>query len=141
MILGRRRISPGMEKTWKFGSGAGGGCLMDPGIHLLDLINVINDFKEMSVVGASAWQGFWKTGIEEEAHVLLRSTTGFSAKLQTSIVRWRSVFQLEIHGEFRLRDRKWAQSQLWRTNLCSRSALGLAKGQGPGCSGGVGSKK
>jgi len=99
MILGHGG-SPGMEKTWKLDPvRAGGGCLIDPGIHLLDLVNVINDFKELSVVGASAWQGFWKTGIEEETHVLLRSPAGFSANLQISVVRWRSIFRLEIHGE------------------------------------------
>jgi len=99
MVLGHGG-SPGMEKTWKLDPvRAGGGCLIDPGIHLLDLVNVINDFKELSVVGASAWEGFWKTGIEEETHVMLRSPAGFTANLQISIVRWRSVFRMELHGE------------------------------------------
>jgi predicted dehydrogenase len=99
MVLGHGG-SPGMEKTWKLDPArAGGGCLIDPGIHLLDLVNVINDFKQMSVLGVSTWQGFWKTGIEEESNVLLKSAAGFSASLQISIVRWRSIFRMEIHGE------------------------------------------
>lgn len=88
--------SPGMEKGWKFDPvKAGGGCLIDPGIHLLDLCLCLAP--HLGVVNVKAWSGFWKTGIEEEAHILLQSgKTVFN--VQVSIVRWRSVFRLDING-------------------------------------------
>lgn len=96
MILGHGG-APGMERGWKFDPvRAGGGCLIDPGIHLLDLCNLLAQEMPQPVAG-NAWSGFWKTGIEEEVHLLLKSRdTIFN--LQVSVLRWRSTFQMEIHG-------------------------------------------
>ncbi|MEP6669089.1 MAG: Gfo/Idh/MocA family oxidoreductase [Chthoniobacter sp.] len=95
MVIGHGG-SPGMEKGWKFDPiKAGGGCLIDPGIHLLDLCHCLAP--DVSLESIHAWSGFWKTGIEEETHLLLRSgRTIFN--VQVSVVRWRSVFRLELHG-------------------------------------------
>ncbi len=96
MVLGHGG-APGMEKGWKFDPvRAGGGCLIDPGIHLLDLCNLLAQDPPQPV-GGNAWSGFWKTGIEEEVHLLLKSReTIFN--LQISVLRWRSTFRMEIHG-------------------------------------------
>ena len=89
--------APGMELGWKFDpEKAGGGCLIDPGIHILDLCHQLIP-SNVTLVGASSWSGFWKTGIEEEVHLLL-SGEGVTINIQVSIVRWRSVFRLELHG-------------------------------------------
>jgi predicted dehydrogenase len=95
MVLGHGG-SPGMEKGWKFDpEKAGGGCLIDPGVHLLDLCCCISPGLKLSHLGA--WSGFWNTGIEEEAHLLLQGgATIFN--VQVSVVRWRSTFLLEVHG-------------------------------------------
>jgi predicted dehydrogenase len=95
MLLGHGG-SPGMEKGWKIDpSKAGGGCLIDPGIHLLDLCHCLSS--EVTLNHLHAWSGFWKTGVEEETHLLLHGgSTIFN--LQVSLVRWRSVFRLELHG-------------------------------------------
>ncbi len=95
MMLGHGG-SPGMEKTWKFDPvKAGGGCLIDPGIHLLDLCHCFEP--GLTVSHLHTWSGFWKTGIEEETHLLLHGgSTIFN--VQVSIIRWRSVFRLEVHG-------------------------------------------
>lgn len=89
--------APGMEQTWKLDPvRAGGGCLIDPGVHLLDLCLLLAQ-PRLAVAAATKWEGFWNTGIEEEVHLLLKSgETVFN--LQISIVRWRSSFRLEIHG-------------------------------------------
>jgi len=96
MVLGHGG-APDMDKGWKFDPvRAGGGCLIDPGIHLLDLCHLLAP-EDIRAIGGSAWSGFWKTGIEEEVHLLLKSgRTTFN--LQISVVRWRSVFRMEIHG-------------------------------------------
>jgi predicted dehydrogenase len=95
MLLGHGG-SPGMEKGWKFDPvKAGGGCLIDPGIHLLDLCYCLTP--DVSLDGLRSWSGFWKTGIEEETHLLLHGgETTFN--VQVSVIRWRSVFRMELHG-------------------------------------------
>jgi len=88
---------PGQEKTWKLNEErAGGGCLIDPGIHLLDICLLLAP-DGLEVAGGTSWSGFWKTGIEEDVNLLLRGKT-FSISLHVSIVLWRSVFRMAVHG-------------------------------------------
>jgi predicted dehydrogenase len=91
--------APGMEQGWKFDPvRAGGGCLIDPGIHLMDLIGLLFERRSIDVVGGTAWSGAWNTGIEEEVRLLLRAGETAIA-LDLSVVRWRSVFRIEVHGD------------------------------------------
>jgi predicted dehydrogenase len=91
--------APGMEGSWKLDPiRAGGGALIDPGIHLLDLGLLIAS-EPLRVQGGTAWAGFWRTGVEEECHLLLSGDRLAIVNLQTSIVRWRSTFRLEVRGE------------------------------------------
>ena len=88
---------PDSAKGWKLDPiRAGGGCLIDPGIHLLDLAGLISP-ERLSVRGGWSWEGFWNTGIEEECRVHL-DAGAFLIDLDISIVRWRSVFRMEVHG-------------------------------------------
>lgn len=87
---------PDMKKGWKLDPvRAGGGCLIDPGIHLLDICNLLSS--NIKVIDGLLWKGFWNTGIEEECHLLFKCET-FIINLQISIVRWRSTFYLEVNG-------------------------------------------
>jgi predicted dehydrogenase len=70
--------------------------LIDPGIHLLDLCLLLAP-DGLEVAGGSTWSGFWKTGIEEDVNLVLRGKQ-FSIALHISIVMWRSVFRMAIHG-------------------------------------------
>jgi predicted dehydrogenase len=89
--------SPG-QQTWKLNEiRAGGGCLIDPGVHLLDLCLLLGG-KNIEYSGGNAWSGFWKTGIEEDVQLLLRTRDGVSISAQISITRWRSTFSLTLHG-------------------------------------------
>jgi predicted dehydrogenase len=91
--------APGMEKGWKLDPvRAGGGALIDPGIHLLDLALLLAG-EALEVRGGSTWTGFWGTGVEEECHLLLAGSRLPAVNLQISIVRWRSTFRLEVHGD------------------------------------------
>jgi len=95
MVLGHGG-APGMEKSWKLDPiRAGGGVLLDPGIHLLDLCLLLSP--QLKLKSASAWSGFWNTGIEEE--VRLQFTEGKKLiNLDLSVVRWRSTFKIEVNG-------------------------------------------
>ena len=90
--------SPGMEKSWKLDlDKCGGGCLIDPGVHLLDLILELS-YGELKVDKVKSWSGFWNTGIEEEVHALMSDEFGTIFNMQVSLNKWRSSFKLEING-------------------------------------------
>jgi predicted dehydrogenase len=90
--------SPGMENSWKLQKDkCGGGCLIDPGIHVFDLINCIS-FGKIKINSVSDWKGFWNTGVEEEAHVLAKDENGSIFVIDLSLSRWRSEFSISING-------------------------------------------
>lgn len=89
---------PGMERNWKLDPReAGNGVLIDSGIHLLDVARLLAGEDIVPLCGVS-YRGFWRTGVEEECHLLLRSATLPILSVQASIVRWRSTFRIEVHG-------------------------------------------
>jgi len=89
---------PEDQNSWKLNKErAGGGALIDPGIHLIDLCNLVAE--NLEFIGGLSWNGFWKTGIEEECRLLLRSKNIPMLDLTISVIRWRSTFRLEFFGE------------------------------------------
>jgi predicted dehydrogenase len=96
MILGHGN-SPGMETSWKMDPARCGGCNTDLGGHLIDLVLQLACGK-VSVDYAKSWAGYWNTGIDEEAHMMMSDETGTIFNAQTSMNRWRSTFRLEING-------------------------------------------
>jgi len=88
--------SPQMN-SWKLSpSKVGGGCLIDPGIHFIDLCRIISKDR-LKIKTGMTWNGFWNTGIEEECHIIFDGG-GFIINLNLSIVRWKSTFKIEING-------------------------------------------
>jgi predicted dehydrogenase len=89
---------PKDKTSWKLDPvRAGGGVLIDPGIHLLDLMNLLED-RPPDFIGGTAWSGFWNTGIEEDIHFIAAGSACPVYDVKISIVRWRSLFRLEAHG-------------------------------------------
>jgi len=88
---------PGDEKTWKLDPlRCSGGALLDPGIHVLDLCSILAG-KSPDIIAATSWNGFWKTGIEEDVQLLLKSGQ-LNISLEISVVRWRSHFEIFALG-------------------------------------------
>ena len=90
--------APGMEKSWKLNKDrCGGGCLIDPGVHILDLMLLLSS-GTLKIDGMSKWSGFWNTGIEEEVHLLLSDEMQTIFTADISLNRWRSKFSMELNG-------------------------------------------
>jgi predicted dehydrogenase len=90
--------SPDDVSGWKLDPvRAGGGCLIDPGIHLLDLASEAES-GPLAVRGGNCWSGFWNTGIEEDCQLVLGGKTIPTINMNVSVVRWRSTFRIELLG-------------------------------------------
>ena len=84
-----------------FGSGwraerkyAGGGILLDQGIHMLDLIQLFcGDFP---VVHSFVSNEYWKCDIEDNVFALMRNAQGKVAMLHSTATQWQHLFSLDI---------------------------------------------
>ena len=77
---------------------AGGGILIDQGIHMLDLfLYLAGDFDS---VKAEVSNLYWKMDVEDNAFVILRNTeTNCVASLHSTMTQWRHLFSLEVFLE------------------------------------------
>ena len=73
---------------------AGGGILLDQGIHMLDLIRYFScDYEE---IYSFISNNYWGHDIEDDAFVLMRSKQGQVASLHSTAKQWQHRFRLEI---------------------------------------------
>ena len=83
------------RESWRTNSDiAGGGILLDQGIHLLDLFHLF--LGPLAVVDAVLVDSFWGAGLEDNVFVLLRSEQGVPAFLHSSATLWKHTFRIEI---------------------------------------------
>lgn len=78
---------------------AGGGIMLDQGIHMLDLfLHFAGDFDEVYAFVSNL---FWKIeGIEDNCFAIFRdSRSGICASLHSTMTQWRYLFSLEIFLE------------------------------------------
>lgn len=77
---------------------AGGGILMDQGIHMLDLFLHLSG--NYDVVKAEVSNLYWNMDVEDNAFVILKdSQSGRVASLHSTMTQWRHLFSLEIFME------------------------------------------
>lgn len=89
---------PGIENTWQLKKNkAGGGVIVDPGIHLLNLINYL--CKNLKIKHVEKINKFWKQGIEEDAVLIFTSKTIPLIVVNLSITKWRSTFEINLNGD------------------------------------------
>lgn len=73
---------------------AGGGILLDQGIHMLDLIRYFSgDYDE---IHSFITNDYWKNDVEDNAFILMRNKEGQIASLHSTATQWQHRFRLEI---------------------------------------------
>jgi len=73
---------------------AGGGILLDQGMHMLDLFLMLcGDFQEVKSFVSNC---YWKGDVEDNVFAILRNNDGQVASLHSTITQWRYLFSLEI---------------------------------------------
>lgn len=73
---------------------AGGGILLDQGIHMLDLFRYFcGDFTEAKSIVTTS---FWNIPVEDNAFAILRNPQNQVALLHSSATQWKHRFSLEI---------------------------------------------
>ena len=87
----------GYEKEWRADPKlAGGGELIDQGVHLIDLAGIF--LGEFTIVEGHATTYFWNMPVDDNAFLSLRNAAGNTAWLHVSCSEWKNLFSLEIYG-------------------------------------------
>ena len=93
-IYGKSSIIP-FDKGWRAERQyAGGGILLDQGIHMLDMICYFaGDFEEVKSFVSNS---YWHHDVEDNAYAIMRSRKGCVAMLHSTATQWQHKFRLEI---------------------------------------------
>ena len=93
-VYGKSRIIS-YESDWRTKRElAGGGILLDQGIHMVDLMRLlVGDFSE---VHSFVSNRYWQHDVEDNAYALMRTPDGVVAMLHSSATEWRHRFSLEV---------------------------------------------
>ena len=88
-------ISYGQKSDWRVDRDlAGGGILLDQGIHMVDLMRLFGgEFHEVHSIVSN---DFWHHDVEDNAYALMRSDSGVVAMLHSTATEWRHRFRLEV---------------------------------------------
>jgi predicted dehydrogenase len=88
-------VTFGQKSDWRTKRAiAGGGILLDQGIHMVDLLRLFGG--EFNEVHSFISNDFWHHDVEDNAYALMRSDDGVVAMIHSSATQWRHMFSLEI---------------------------------------------
>ncbi len=73
---------------------AGGGILLDQGIHMIDLLNYF--FGGFNEVKSFVSQTYWDIPLEDNAFILLKNDNNQFASFHSSSTQWKHIFRLEL---------------------------------------------
>ena len=87
----------GYEREWRADPElAGGGELIDQGVHLIDLARLfVGDIVKTQ---GYAKTYFWDMPVDDNAFLLLTARGGQTAMLHVSCTEWKNLFSFEIYG-------------------------------------------
>lgn len=94
-VYGKSQLVTFGQTSWRTDRAlAGGGVLLDQGIHMVDLIRLFGG--EFEEVHSFISNDYWKHDVEDNAYALMRSSEGIVAMLHSSATQWRHRFNLDI---------------------------------------------
>lgn len=89
----------GYENEWRNKPElAGGGELLDQGVHLIDLAFWFLEDSFEKVHGTIA-RNYWSQNLEDNAFITLQNRSGITVSLHVSWTQWQKKFLWEIYGE------------------------------------------
>lgn len=93
-VYGKSKVTP-FEGSWRSERKyAGGGILLDQGIHMVDLMRLFcGEFIEIKSYVSN---DYWKCDVEDNAYALMKDEKGRVAMLHSSATQWQHRFLLEI---------------------------------------------
>lgn len=93
-VYGKSKIVS-FESSWRTERKiAGGGILLDQGIHMVDLINLFcSDFVEVKSMVSNS---YWKYDVEDNAYAIMKDKNGRVAMLHSTATQWQHKFNLHI---------------------------------------------
>ncbi len=93
-IYGKSSIIP-FDRGWRAErQQAGGGILLDQGIHMLDMIRYFGG--EFGEVKSFVSNNYWHHDVEDNAYAIMRNREGCVAMLHSTATQWQHKFRLEI---------------------------------------------
>jgi len=93
-VYGKSKIIS-FDSTWRTERElAGGGILLDQGIHMVDMMRLFAG--EFSTVYSIISNDYWQHDVEDNAYALMKTESGIVAMLQSSATQWRHRFHLVI---------------------------------------------
>ncbi len=93
-VYGKSKIIPFADAWRGKRKYAGGGILLDQGIHMVDLIRLFAG--EFVDVHSFISNDFWRHDVEDNAYALMRTRTGVVAMVHSSATSWRHRFHLDV---------------------------------------------
>ena len=97
-VYGKSKLVTFNQPDWRTKRDiAGGGVLLDQGIHMLDLMRLFSG--EFDEVHSFVSNSHWNYDVEDNAYAILKSKNGVVAMINSSATQWRHRFQLDINLE------------------------------------------
>ncbi len=94
-VYGKSMLISFGQTTWRTQRDvAGGGILLDQGIHMVDLMRLFGG--EFTDIHSFVRNDFWKHDVEDNAYALMRTRDGVIGMLHSSATQWRHRFNLDI---------------------------------------------
>lgn len=95
-VYGKSKLITFNQPDWRTRRDvAGGGVLLDQGIHMVDLMRLFAG--EFIEVKSFVSNGYWKFDVEDNAYAIMRTDNGIVGMLNSSATQWRHRFNLDIN--------------------------------------------
>ena len=97
-VYGKSKLVTFSQPDWRTKRDiAGGGVLLDQGIHMVDLMRLFGG--EFTEVHSFISNKHWGYDVEDNAYALMKTNNGVVGMLNSSATQWRHRFNLDINLE------------------------------------------